>query len=139
MTKSRTPVLQNTPETALGAWCRDRSEGVRKGFRTALKSKKVLGVGSLVEIMEISFAEFGLLLADYVDGHVYRKGTLCTWASVERHERMPAGWFKRYWMPHKVEVACKRLIRDLVRLLSRGKMRARVSGTHHWRVEVVRA
>jgi hypothetical protein len=136
--RDRTIVLYEGPKTALALSPVDRSEGVRKAFGTLRKVKKVVGVGSLANFLEMTYSELAMKLARYIGGKVYGKGTLCTWAMVERRERMPRGWFKHYWMPASVEAAFKRMIRDYIHWASDGRYAVSVSGIHRWRVQLRR-
>ena len=133
----RTLVLQNqTPrevQNASSVVTLARSEGVRMPFGKVRKVEKVIGVGSLAKFLAVTYNQLADKLAKMV-GHRYGKSSLSTWAMVESHKRLPAKWYKKYWMPGYVEQAFKRLIRDYIYWVTDGRYAARVTGVHRWRV-----
>jgi hypothetical protein len=116
-----------------------RSEGVRMPIGKVRKIQKVTGVGSLAKFLAVSYRQLGEKLAKLV-GHTYGKGAIGTWAMAETAHRSRK-WFKQYWMPHDVEQAFYKLIRDFVHWATSGRWAASVKrrrGTHLWQIKLVK-
>jgi DNA-binding transcriptional regulator PaaX len=114
-----------------------RSEGVRMPFGRVRKVEKVIGVGSLAKFLAVTYNQLAEMLAKLV-GHRYGKSSMSTWAMVETYKRLPKAWYKKYWMPHHIEQAFKKLIRDYIHWATDGRYAVRVTGIHRWRVTLRR-
>ena len=114
MKENRSLVLKNPPFGAFSPLLDRRSEGVRKPFRTVRGIVKVSGIGSLAKFLRLSLRDLGRLLAHFIPGgHVYGRGTLCTWAKPE-HKPQSRKWHKQYKMPDAVRRALCAMVRSFV-------------------------